>query len=112
MNCQLDLQLLFICGYRAILLSLNLLDSCGRYSLMSDLLQVHAFPRAVRPSDKGHAAAVSDVGVIRDETFNREFLVEFSWGGGHQAAMKTPENSQQRELIRVVQTLCVVQVKD
>lgn len=51
---------------------------------MSDLLEVHAFPRAVRPRDERHAAAVSDVGVVRDETVDRELLVEFCVGGVRQ----------------------------
>lgn len=46
------------------------------FCLSSDLLEVHAFPRAVRSRDEGHAAAVGDVGVVRDETLDRELLVE------------------------------------
>ncbi len=45
-------------------------------ALQTDLFEVHALARAVRPRDEGYAAAVGDVGVVRDETVDGELLME------------------------------------
>lgn len=44
------------------------------YACLTDLLEVNALPRAIGPGDESHAAAVGDVGVIRDEVLHRVLL--------------------------------------
>lgn len=39
------------------------------------LLEIHTLPRAIRPRDKGDATAISNVGVVWNETLNCKLLV-------------------------------------